>query len=361
MSRALSALLLLVAAAYPAVACAPCPPPGMFAANADQNVIIVWDPAAKKQHFVRQASFASAADDFGFVIPSPSRPELAESGNAAFDYLREATAPQVVYRRNQGGGCSLGCAAESAVSGSAATPEVRVLEEKLVAGFNAAVLEADTSEVLAHWLQEHGYAFSPAIAQWAAPYVEQKWKFTALKVAKQEDSREEPTVSASALRLSFDTDRPLFPYREPDYAKLAAGTPQEGAPWAEQSRLLRIYFLSDARYQGELTPDQPWTGEVAWAGALGDDQRKQVLAALQLPEDTGPATFYLTEFEDRWPYKVAPADVYFAKAEAQDEVRRPPVYVHLESTPDVLFAALAVVACAPWLWRRKARPAKTKV
>lgn len=29
--------------------------------NADQTVIIIWDPAAKQQHFIRQASFASDA------------------------------------------------------------------------------------------------------------------------------------------------------------------------------------------------------------------------------------------------------------------------------------------------------------
>jgi hypothetical protein len=354
MPRALSAILLSLVAAYPTIACAPCPPPGKFVANADQNVVIVWDPAAKRQHFIRQATFASAADNFGFVIPSPSRPELAESGNAAFAYLQELTAPEVVYRSNQGGGCSLGCAAAPThTRGAAGAPEVRVLEEKLVAGFNAAVLEADTSEVLASWLQEHGYAFSPAIAEWAAPYIEEKWKFTALKVAKQEGAEEDATVAASALRLSFDTDRPLFPYREPDYAKLAAGTPQEGAELADKSRLLRIYFLSSARYQGELTADQPWTGEIAWAGVLADDQRKQVLALLELPEETGPATYYLTEFEDRWPYKVAPADVYFTQADVQKDVRRPDVYVQWEATPDMLLATLAILACAPWLWRRK--------
>jgi hypothetical protein len=359
MSRALSSFLLSLVAAYPTIACAPCPPQGKFVANADQSVVIVWDPAAKRQHFIRQASFASEAEDFGFVIPSPSRPELAESGNDAFAYLQELTAPRVVYRRNQGGGCSLGCSAGKVASERAAvTPEVRVLEEKLVAGFSATVLEADNSEVLARWLQEHGYAFSPAIAEWAVPYIEEKWKFTALKVAKQEGAEEDATVAASALRLSFDTDRPLFPYREPDYAKLAAGTPQEGAELADKSRLLRIYFLSSARYQGELTPDQPWTGEVAWAGALADDQRKQVLAALELPEETGPAKFYLTEFEDLWPYNVAPADVYFAQAEVQDDVRRPDVYVRLEATPDVLLGTLAILACTPWLWRRKVRATK---
>ena len=32
-----------------------------------------------------------------------------------------------------------------------------------------------------------------------------------------------------------------------------------------KDRLLRIYFLSDSSYQGELTKDTAWTGKVAWA------------------------------------------------------------------------------------------------
>lgn len=353
MSRALSALLLLLIITYASIACSPCPPPGKWVVNADQTVIMVWDPAAKKQHFIRQASFASDADDFGFLVPSPSQPELAEAGNEAFQVLETITAPNVIVP-SQGGGCSFGCGGAPAKSvAKSEAPAVRVLEEKLVAGFNAAVLEADNSEVLVKWLEEHGYSFSPAIAEWAEPYIEQKWKITALKVAKKDDAKAEEKVDASALRLTFDTDKPLFPYREPDYAKLAEGNEQHTKELAEKSRLLRIYFLSNARYDGTLTPEQAWTGKVAWAGELNDHQRKHLLEMLQLPEETGPAKFYLTEFEDSWPYKVAPGDVYFAEAAKQENVRRPDVYVSRESDGDILVACLVVLACVPLLWRRK--------
>ena len=58
--------------------------------NADQTVILIWDPATKTEHFIRKAAFQSAADDFGFLIPSPTQPELAESGNDAFPFFAEA-------------------------------------------------------------------------------------------------------------------------------------------------------------------------------------------------------------------------------------------------------------------------------
>jgi hypothetical protein len=81
--------------------------------------------------------------------------------------------------------------------------------------------------------------------------------------------------------------------------------------------------------------------------------RTHLLTQLQLPAETGPAEFYLTEFEDRWPYKVAPADVYFAAAKDQQDVRRPDVYVYQENSGDISVAILFAVACVPLLLRRK--------
>src|SRR5581483_8027308 len=115
-------------------ACCPAPPSGKPVVNADQTVIILWDAAAKKEHFIRQASFKSDADDFGFLIPSPSQPELDESGNEAFGVLRKLTEPEIQKQPRPSGGIGCGCSAGPGGIKSAA-PAVNVLEQKLVAGF----------------------------------------------------------------------------------------------------------------------------------------------------------------------------------------------------------------------------------
>src|SRR5437763_10772306 len=79
-----------------AEACCPAPPSGKPVVNADQSVIIVWDAASKTEHFIRRASFKSDADDFGFLVPTPQKPELEESGDAAFATLAKITAPEVI-------------------------------------------------------------------------------------------------------------------------------------------------------------------------------------------------------------------------------------------------------------------------
>jgi hypothetical protein len=110
---------------------------------------------------------------------------LEESGNDAFPYLFNATEPATVQQKAPAGGFGCGCGSRSKEAGLAAPPPVKVLDEKLVAGFNAVVLEARSADALVGWLKEHDYANSPEIQAWAQPYVEAGWKFTALKVAKQ--------------------------------------------------------------------------------------------------------------------------------------------------------------------------------
>jgi hypothetical protein len=348
----LTGLLVLTSIdSRPADACCPAPRSGQSVVNADQSIVIIWDAATKTQHFIRRASFKSEGDDFGFLVPSPSKPELAESGNEAFPFLQKITEPEIITQKRPSGGSGCGCDDKKTFAPPAGNvadkAEVRVLEEKLVAGFNAKVLEADTTEVLVQWLKENGYAYSPEVAAWAKPYVDGKWKITALKVARKKDDDKSKDVTASALRMSFKTARPLFPYREPDSSKSASSL---GA----DRRLLRIYFLAESRYQGDLTPEQAWTGRVAWAGQMNPDNRKKVLELLRLPETTGPAEWWLTEFEDNWPYKVAPADVYFSPSADQNTVRRPPIvnYVKGRSAPDGMPFALGLAMALSFLVAR---------
>jgi len=349
----LAGAFLLPSSVAPLPACCPAPPSGKPVVNADQTVIIIWDDAKQIQHFIRKASFKSEADDFGFLVPTPAQPDLEESGNEAFPFLAKVTEPEIKKVPRPTGGMGCGCAKSSKsapasrATGDVPLPQVQVLAEKEVAGFKATVLEAKSARDLVGWLKDHGYAFSPEVEAWAKPYVEGGWKITAMKVAKDKEGKNK-NVNAAALRMSFKTDRPLFPYREPD-SKSAADA------LSAKSRLLRIFFLADARYQGDLTKDVAWTGKAAWANELTAQQRKRTLEFLKLPETTGPAQWWLTEFEDNWPYRVAPADVYFSRAANQDTVKRPPIIEYVSSPwpADITVYAIALVVILPPLWRRR--------
>ncbi len=68
--------LLSAGMTSPALACCAVAGPGTPVVNADQSVIIIWDHASKQQHLIRKAGFKTTATDVGFLVPTPSRPDL---------------------------------------------------------------------------------------------------------------------------------------------------------------------------------------------------------------------------------------------------------------------------------------------
>ena len=59
-----------------------------------------------------------------------------------------------------------------------------------------------------------------------------------------------------------------------------------------------------------------WTGKAVWSNSVSVADKQKLLWLLQLPATSGPANWWLTEFEDR-PYGVAPGDLYFVRSRTQ--------------------------------------------
>ena len=52
------------------IACCPAPREGEKVVNADQTVLIIWDPVSKTEHFIRQASFKTEHDLQEAAVPA---------------------------------------------------------------------------------------------------------------------------------------------------------------------------------------------------------------------------------------------------------------------------------------------------
>ncbi|NUQ77739.1 MAG: DUF2330 domain-containing protein [Polyangiaceae bacterium] len=340
--RSLALGLLLALSALlpkPARACAPAYPPEAIVRVADESAIIIWDELAKVEHFIRRATFTSSASDFGFLVPTPSRPELAEAPDSVFASLEQQVRPPVHYRyKVRGIEPGLLCAApfyltaRSAVDSAA--PPVRVLETKRVAGYDAAVLQADSATALAEWLQSNGYASRPALSEWLAPYVAMRWTITAYKIAA---GREANAVETSAVRMSFKTDKPFFPYREPADQRetITAGV---NAAMDPPSRVLRVFFVGPRRVEGTVgTAGSPWPGETTWADSISSDLLKPAMTPLSLPFERA----WLTAFEDRSNPRPGVDDVFFSASGADIPVKPLPVEV---TRPRDIFVPLDLLA-----------------
>lgn len=317
--------------------CAVAPPRGVHIEIGEECAIIVWDAASKTEHFIRRASFNTEAASFGFLVPTPSRPELAEADDRAFQEFAYLTAPPVRQATAPSTGC--GCGATK-YAGMATAEKVDVMEQKRVAGYDAAVLAATDAAALNKWLSEHGYESGPALQKWLEPYIAHKWIITAFKVARDEPAKKDAAhkgdaattqtagpakaekvagprqgpVSTAAVRMSFQAERPFFPYREPE--------DQRGPNAAKTPRLLRVYFVGTERMEGTLGSDGVWSGMTKWSKPVPEGTRSSLVGALKLEGQKFPASWWLTEFEDHSSPRPGVDEVYFRPAKDQAQVER---------------------------------------
>ncbi len=311
--RILLIALLIIALVQPSYPCAPAPPAGSIVYVVEESAIILWDAKNNIEHFIRRATFQSDAPDFGFLVPTPTKPELAEASDDAFAMLPEIMRPKYVTIEEHGIEpmflLGLFFLLGSPGNEVGTPPSVRILDTKRVAGYEAVVLEADDASSLHSWLEKHGYPSSPALQKWFEPYIVNKWKITAFKIAGDQQNRR---VGSAAVRMSFSTDRPFFPYREPKTKETPGG------------RLLQVFLLSNERVKGSLESDE-WPAQVKWADRSPVEFQTRLMEKLGIIEKFD--SLWLNAFEDRSDPRPGYADVYFQRDKNQTPVVPPPITI----------------------------------
>ena len=296
-------------------ACATAPPQGGHVQIAEEEALIVWDPASKTETFIRRAAFRSTARKFGFLVPTPTTPELSEVSDNVFQALSDATRPPVEYRAEAqyklGSILFETCMGGMKKSDTGAVPvsAVRVLQTANVAGFNATTVEADNAQALTDWLGQNGFAVTPQLTTWLERYVTEKWKMTAFVVGTEgDDQAASYEVATRAVRMTFPAERPFYPYREPEL-EMSVETNAKLAP--PDGRMLRVYFVSDARYAATLA-DKPWSAKVLQAQKLAtySDELKAVVGAQP----------YMTAFVDESSPRRGIEELYFAPSADKADV-----------------------------------------
>ncbi|AMV27261.1 hypothetical protein VT84_22860 [Gemmata sp. SH-PL17] len=326
----------------PSEGCAVIPPRGVVVEVATESAIIIWDEKAKTQHFIRRATFAATAPgeapvkDFGFLVPTPSVPVLEEVDDRAFDELAKITAPKIETRSPpSGGGCAMGCGMASAPKAAVGHADVELLAEKHVAGYDAKVMKAGDSDALAAWLNERGYEVRPALARWLKPYLDKGWVVTAFKIAGASSTGASTAVGSAAVRMSFTTEAPFFPYSEPDDMREA-----------KTRRLFRVYAIANQKMAGVLGTKELWAGNTVWAGKPGANGWKGVGTHLKIPGWAPNEGTWLTEFEDGSSPRKGGSDLTFIPAADQTSVERPTRIVYAARTDTGAAPAFAVLAGA---------------
>jgi hypothetical protein len=305
----------------PARACAPVMGRGHHVAIASESALIIWDEKTKTEHFIRRGTFHTRLPYFGFLVPSPSQPALAEAPDDLFTQFEDWTKPEVIVQTIRRPRNSAMKFSRSLAPGEAAplptAPNVQVLDMQQVAGYDAVVLKANDAKKLKEWLEEHGYVTRPDLEKWLEPYIKAGWIITAFQIGKEGD---QPGTgkSTQSVRMTFQTDRPFYPYAEPA---------DQRAPGAfRPGRMLRVFFLGNARVEGKLDdPKTPWPGKAAWSNTLAADRRKQVIDKLKIDDESLPQKTRLTVFDDQSSPRPGVADLFFSVSSDQSTLARPPI------------------------------------
>lgn len=192
-----------------------------------EQALILHDAKAGREHLIREVVFKSASRSFGFVVPTPTRPEVAKLAQNPFERLRAMFPFQPPMAGGLGSGQGFGSGA------GAKGRAVRVLEVKKVGSFTAFVLAADDEKALAAWLEKHGLESSPEAEPWLAHYVRAKYFFVAMRYDPVPEDRALGRTQAEVVRFSFDTPLPYYPYFEPDAARER-----------EEPRMLEVWLVS---------------------------------------------------------------------------------------------------------------------
>lgn len=249
-----------------------------------QSNIVVWNPATKTEHFVRNAHFDTKAKDFGFIAPTPSKPALSKASGEAFALL--ANLEPVPEFKSSGG-----------TDAADASKGVEVIEVKDVAGYRATVLKASDSTALKSWMKSNGYHTTESIREWTDFYIKKGWYLTAFKVQNAKEA-----AQTGVVRMSFKTDRPFNPYY----------VPKDNIPKVKYSSgPLTVFFVAPGVYRPKLENGREWGPRSQWDVPLEESDSRLLEQQLELKPGEIPEKCFVSAYVDHEFPSKSGSDLYF--------------------------------------------------
>jgi hypothetical protein len=300
--RAWGVALIALASISVAFACAGVGPRGRPVVFGDQTNIVIWDEAHHTEHFIRNANFRSSASDFGFIAPTPGKPQLMQASDQAFYTLASLSPipPRGAFGYGFGGG------------GASREGSVKVIQEADVAGYHATTLWSRDAHAINDWMNDHGYVSTPAVEKWAERYTRKGWFLTAFKVLDETNL----AASTGTVRMSFTTRKPFNPFYVPgsNIQMNRQGT-------------LRVYFVSAGDYDAHIGKTELWETP-QWTAAIPWDKSDELAKQVNLPAEAIPDRAQVETFVDNDFPRSAEDDIYFTKRKsvARSTAREPGVH-----------------------------------
>ncbi len=180
-----------------------------------QKALIVYDKGV--EHLILQVSYKGSASEFAWLVPTPSRPEVAKVDAPVFHTLHSMTAPRIRYwfdanKKIRGYYGPRMAAGAPGVGGL----DVDVLQEEQVGIYDIAVLRAGDANDLVKWLRQNGYQITSKLAPVLSDYVRRGWVFTAMRIDTRDQERVTGRMNEGllpSLRFTFKAPEPIYPLK----------------------------------------------------------------------------------------------------------------------------------------------------
>ena len=183
------------------------PPPDYYVQETAQEAVIVHKDG--QEDLIVSIQFEGDVDEFAWIIPTPSKPEVSKSTDELFTSLEDFTG-YTSYDYDD-------YAAPMAAKSGVAEESVTVVERKKVDVYDTVVLKATNADDLAKWLNDNKFVYPKDEAFVFEDYIDKSWYFVAAKInAKYLNTSASSRLKsghATPLKLSFATDKIVFPLR----------------------------------------------------------------------------------------------------------------------------------------------------
>ncbi len=205
-----------------------------------QRAIIAFKDG--EQRMAIDTAFTGAGDEFAWLVPLPSEPEILPATKGMFDTAAMVTAPRVTGR-----GAPLGAIAPGVLVGAivliaiwfklrkvaallvilliltvvflwlptlggsmrSVMGSVDVLQQQIVGHYDTAVLGGTRSADVANWLSENDFAVPDGAEGVMQDYLDRGWVFAAVKLRGQTEQTE--LRRAHPLQFRFTVEQPVYP------------------------------------------------------------------------------------------------------------------------------------------------------
>ncbi|ASF10324.1 hypothetical protein NBRGN_043_00120 [Nocardia brasiliensis NBRC 14402] len=295
-------------------------PPGRQASIAAETALLSWD--GKRETLVLDLNLLADTDNAVLVVPTPSRASLEPVAETTFVDLNRLTLPEIVTERRWFGA--------GAPTGASDGPDQATLEDP-TGPFETFHFTGAQLADMRTWLAATGYALRPEAHTALDEYGRDGWSFVAIRLTRSGSMTGTPSLTGriDPIRLSFATERPVYPMR------ISGTAPQR----------VQLYVLSDHRVARSDTGATTQTVDVEFAGRIADTTN---------PTLTGMADGgrnYLTKMSVAIPDPSSrTTDFTFAAAPTDDEVRgrltvlEPVEFLGMPAGPVILAPATAAAA-----------------